>query len=751
MSLASFRELANKSRRPLFVRSTDARLRSATGDILVIHGEVKLSICGRDVNFIIINNLDSIPILGSPELEQLGAKIDYENHQVDICGLKCINMDLGSVIADIGPADGGHFSDLLLEYQSLFYKEGDPLRPMVDVPKLTIETVGPPIAQRAYRAPLSKRFAIDQEIDNMLQSGTIRPSVSPWASPVLLVPKKNSTEMRFCVDYRKLNAATVKDRHPIPNIQELFDSLSGATIFSTLDLKSGYWQLEMDENSISKTAFTCHRGIFEFRRVPFGICNGPAVFQRTMNHILAPLLGKCVLVYLDDIVVFSRDATEHNKHLRKVFQLLERHCVTLNRKKCEFAKPEVELLGYCVSKRGIAPIPEKTEAIANLGRPRTVKQIRSFLGMTGYYRKCIPHYADLSEPLVDLTRRGRKFVWTDNCQKSFEQLKKALISAPIMAFPDVNKPYRLYTDASDFAVGAILVQTDEHGTERPIHFLSHQLSAVQRRWATVEKEAFAVIHALRKLRPYLYSADFIVLTDHKPLRSLFSNEMQNTKIQRWAVMLAEYGARIEHRQGKNNVRADMLSWIEHDQLSVITGTSSDPPPDVEPDGIGCRQLLEVDGIKPVELSQLQQQEFKEEWDLATDTDNDAETEIVNGILVSHRLPYAHARPYERILLPSQYRHQIIKRSHEETGHRATSGTLRRITETYVWPGLRRQVREYIRTCPVCVTHSRKHDRPPMGNMDIPPTPMQTIGIDFIGPYAPPDPQGNRYLLTVVDH
>lgn len=226
--------------------------------------------------------------------------------------------------------------------------------------------------------------------------------------------------------------------------------------------------------------------------------------------------------------------------------------------------------------------------------------------------------------------------------------------------------------------------------------------------------------------------------------------MQNTKIQRRAVLLAEYGARIEYRKGKHNIRADMLSRIPPDQLAVISDLSSDPP-EIEEENTISFALLEADGINKQELSRLQAKEYPAEFDEACDEEGDGEYEIVNGVLVSHRLPYAGARSYERILLPKKYQTASIQRAHETTGHRATSGTLRRIAESYVWPGLRRQVQEYIRTCPTCLAHSRRQIRPPMGDIEIPPTPMQNIGIDFIGPFSPADPQGNRYLLTVVDH
>ena len=372
----------------------------------------------------------------------------------------------------------------------------------------------------------------------------------------------------------RLNSVTIKDKYPLPRIPDILDQLCGNTVFTTLDLKAGYWQLPVAMEDRPKTAFVCHRGQYQYNRLPFGLVNAPSQFQRVMTQILAPLIGRCVMVYIDDIIVYSRDHVSHTEDLNQVLQLLAEHNVTLKRSKCEFARASVDLLGFGISVAGIEPLPHKVEAIAELAAPTCIKDVRAILGMSGYYRLAIPSYAHLAEPLIRLTRKGVPFEWNEECESSFQALKQALISAPIMAYADPARPYRLYTDACDYAIGAILVQTDAEGTERPIHYLSHQLSEVQRRWATIEKEAYAIVYALKKLRPYLYGADFVILTDHKPLRSLFSARIENAKIQRWAVAIKEYAAPIEYRQGKHNVRADMLSRIKAPTLSVVGATRS---------------------------------------------------------------------------------------------------------------------------------------------------------------------------------
>ena len=267
------------------------------------------------------------------------------------------------------------------DYGDVFFNEARGLQEATGLLPMRIETVGDPVYQRPYRAALTKRQVIEQEIDQMLADGVIEPSSSPWASPVTLVPKKDGT-WRFCVDYRGLNERTKKDRFPLPHVQDVFDNAGKGRVFSTLDLKSGYWQLPVAAEDQEKTDFICHRGQFSYKRVSFGLAKAPAHFQRTMSRVLAPLLGVCALVYIDDIIVYSRDLAEHVKHLRQVFDLLRAHGLQLKRGKCVFGQPSVELLGYRIDARGIAPLPGKTRAIADLPPPKSVSEIRRFLGMT---------------------------------------------------------------------------------------------------------------------------------------------------------------------------------------------------------------------------------------------------------------------------------------------------------------------------------------------------------------------------------
>ena len=374
--------------------------------------------------------------------------------------------------------------------------------------------------------------------------------------------------------------------------------------------------------------------------------------------------------------------------------------------------------------------------------PKTVKQVRSFLGMAGYYRQCIPSYAKLTQPLTELTKKRQRFRWSDQCQTAFDSLKTALVSDSVVWYPRIDLPYKLYTDASDLCVGAILCQTHEDGVEYVVQCVSHQRSVTQRRWATIKKEAYAVVYALQKLRPYLYGAEFVVYTDHKPLLCLFSKSMTNTKIQRWAILLAEYGA-------TSNIRADMLSRIAPDTVAIIDADMdfTDPPgglADIADDLLP----FTMDGLDRHTVSVAQRADFPALW--AKADVEDSGYIITKAVLYSVWTPSTTSPEYPRLVLPTRFQESIIDRAHSEVGHMATQKTLSRLREAYVWPHMRESVRTRINNCAVCAVHCRKQDHVAMGDMPLPASPMQVVALDLIGPSVASSYE-NRYILTVIDH
>ena len=654
---------------------------------------------------LVVENLHNDLILGIDAITKGNGRLDFESKTFSWFGKTWpLQGERASQIVGLitQPCTSGITSidEVISKLSKIFSHKESKLTPCLVQP-IKIITEGPPICQRAYRAPLMKRNEISKAVDDMLAQGIIQPSCSPWASPVTLVPKPDGS-IRFCVDYRKLNQVSKKDRYPVPLASDCFDLMQGTSVFSTIDLRSGFHQVTVDPADREKTAFICHRGLFEFVRMPFGLANGPSHFQRAMDYVFRDLLGKCVMVYIDDIVIFSKNLDEHIEHLQLVLSRLAEYGLQIKPEKCKFAKSEIKLLGYILNEKGIKANPEKTAAIAKMPPPRTVKQVRSFLGMAGYYRQCIQNYADLAQPLTELTRKRKRFYWSPVCQQAFDKLKQALISDSIVRHPRVDLPYQLYTDASNHCVGAILCQTHEDGTEYVVQYLSHQLSGVQCRWATIEKEAYAVVYALQKLRAYLYGADFVIYTDHKPLLCLFSKSMANTKIQRWAILLAEYGATIRYKPGSSNIRADMLSRLSPHTVALI------------------------------------------------DANSDSGYIINKNVLYSIWTPSTTSPTYPRIVLPKKFQEAVIDRAHAEVGHMATHKTLCRLREAYVWPHMRESIKARLAKCATCAVHYKRQEHVAMGDMPLPASPIQVVAMDLIGPFVA-STNNNKYVLTIVDH
>ena len=398
------------------------------------------------------------------------------------------------------------------------------------------------------------------QVQQMLSSNVIRPSNSQWASPVVMVRKKDGS-LRFCVDFRQLNAATVKDAHPLPRIDDLLDALHGAKWFSTLDLKSGYWQVPIAAQDKEKTAFRTSSGqLFEFNQVPFGLCNAPATFSRLMDRVLAGLHWETCLFYLDDIIVFSSTWEEHLARLREVFERLRHAKLKLGATKCTFAAKEVSYLGHRVTEEGLLPDPSLLAAIRDIPPPTTATEVRSFLGLAGYYRRYVKGFAAIAAPLFALTRKEALFHWSEDCQAAFDQLKTRLTTSPITAFPDFSQAFRLYTDASTAGLGAILAQVRE-GKERIICCASRALNKAEKSYPATKLECLAIVWAVAKFRPYLMAMPFEVYTDHYALQWLKTMRTGSALLHRWSAALEEYDFTVRHRPGKIQTHVDGLSRL----------------------------------------------------------------------------------------------------------------------------------------------------------------------------------------------
>lgn len=410
-----------------------------------------------------------------------------------------------------------------------------------------------PVNVRPYRYTPSQKDEIENQVQEMLAKGIIQPSSSPFSSPVLLVKKKDGS-WRFCVDYRHLNAITVKNKYPLPIIDELLDELAGAQWFTKLDLRAGYHQIGMHIEDEHKTAFQTHHGHFEFRVIPFGLTSAPATFQSVMNNILSSLLRKCVLVFVDDILIYSRTLEEHLVHLQTVFQILHKHQLKVKKSKCSFAQQKLAYLGHIISPNGVSTDSDKIAVVQSWPVPSSVKELRSFLGLAGYYRKFVLNYGILSKPLTSLLKKGQLYLWTSATDQAFQAIKHALVTAPVLAMPDFSIPFVVETDASDKGMGAVLMQNNH-----PITFLSKALGPRHLGLSTYEKESLAIMMAVDHWRPYLQHAEFFIKTDHRSLAFLDNQRLTTPWQHKALTKLLGLWYQIIYKKGSDNRVADALS------------------------------------------------------------------------------------------------------------------------------------------------------------------------------------------------
>lgn len=523
--------------------------------------------------------------------------------------------------------------DICREHNDLFFLEGDYLSCTNSVKhEISTLTDHAPINIRPYRLPESQKQEISKQVNAMLEGNIIQSSKSAWNSPLLVVPKKSGVngekKWRVVVDFRKLNDITISDAFPLPNITEILDQLGNSRYFSTLDLASGYHQIAMHESDRAKTAFSTQNSHFEFLRMPFGLKTAPATFQRLMNSVLTGLQGLKCYVYLDDVVVYGTSLSDHNSKLLDVFHCFRENNLKLQPEKCNFLCTEVVFLGHLITNEGIKPDPKNVRSVQEFPTPTNQTEIKSFLGMTGYYRKFIHHYAEIAKPLTLLLRDNVKFIWNAFCEEAFVKLKYLIINPPVLQYPDFNKEFILTTDASKIALGSVLSQGEK---DLPVAYGSRGLNKPEENYSATELEMLAIVWSVQNFRPYLYGRHFKIYTDHKPLTYIFSVKDPSSRLMRWRLKLEEYDFEVLYKPGRKNVIADALSRanIEPNRnIFVTTRAQAKQPLDssfqdfssfLNGNNILSSQLKEVD--KPskhcsIQVSLVSRPEDIEELDLS---------------------------------------------------------------------------------------------------------------------------------------
>lgn len=625
---------------------------------------------------------------------------------------------------DSGNSDSLHpgFVKLKKNYEVLFSEDFE-LPPKRDVDhQIELETNAKPPFRATYKMSFLELNELKKQLIELLEKGFIQPSKSPYGAPVLFVKKKDGG-LRLCIDYRALNKLTIKNRYPLPRIEELFDRLQGAKVFSKIDLRSGYHQIRIAEEDIPKTAFRTRYGHFEFLVMPFGLTNAPATFMSAMNNIFRPYLDQFVVVFLDDILVYSKNEGEHLKHLELVFEVLKKNKFYIKESKCAFFKNRVDFLGHIVSEKGLEMDPKKVEAIKDWPTPQNVHEVRSFHGLASYYRRFVRNFSDITAPLTELTKKNKHFEWTRNAQKAFERLKDALSSAPLLLLPDPSLEFRVVTDASDFAVGAILMQDQGQGWQ-PVAYESKKLTPAQLNYAVHEKEAFAIVNALRVWRCYLEGQKFTVVTDHQSLKYLQTQPNLSRRQARWMEELSQYDFTIEYKPGAKNP-ADALSRRPDFQVSSLS--IIDMSPEVR------------------------------EWFVTAYKKDPAflhpDTTLYEH---DHNLWFLKSSHGDRkLVVPDDpdLKLLLLHEHHDSptSGHLGKDKTLESISRNFYWPGMARDVRLHTRTCDACQRNKSSTHKPSglLHSLPIPTRPWESISMDFIT-CLPKTAQGHDAILTVVD-
>lgn len=595
-----------------------------------------------------------------------------------------------------------------------------------------------PVVYRPYRLSHSEREQVRNIIDDLLQNDIIVESKSDYASPILLVKKKTG-EQRLCVDFRALNNKTRKDCFPLPLIDDQITNLSGNRYFTSLDLASGYYQVPMAEASQPLTAFVTPDGHYHFKRVPFGLANAPAVFQRVINRMLGSKRFESALAYLDDILVPSVDLENGFKRLEDVLKLLRENGLTLKLAKCRFFDNSITYLGYEISSSGIRPNESKIIAVRDFPIPCNVHEVRQFLGLAGYFRKFVRNFGEIARPLTNLLKKGVEFSWSEVESQAFTLLRENLMRRPTLALYNPKFETELHTDASALGIGGILMQwQDSPRSLKPVAYFSRQTTPEEHHLHSYELETLAIVCSLKKFRVYLLGLHFKVVTDCHALRTTLTKRDLVPRIARWWLQISEYTFTIEYRPGTRMAHVDALSR---------NATVNDEPEDEST--LAVYNIETNDWLLTLQLSDPDISRIVKI--LKPDTDEVAKDIRKNYVIKNHRV-YRRVGEDLCIVVPRDARWQICRSNHDEVGHLGITKTTEKIQREFWFPKLRRFVKKYVKSCIQCAYNkdaSSKHKTGQLYPIEKPSIPFHTIHIDHLGPFVK-SKNGNSYILTVVD-
>lgn len=664
-------------------------------------------------------------IIGADLLAHFGLLVDLKRRQLidGTTKLRSAGSLTPAVIHSVKAVDDRHpYRDLLNDYREILVPSSIQHEVKHDVTH-HIVTTGPPVASKARRMHPEREKAAQEEFQAMCEMGICRPSSSSWASPLHCVPKKNG-EWRFVGDYRRLNKVTVPDRYPVPHVHDLLNRFKGKTVFTTLDLTRAYYNIPVECADVPKTAVITPFGLFEFLRMPFGLCNAGQTFQRFMNKLFGDL--PFVVVFIDDICVASSNEEEHRSNLKIVLERLRDNGLVVNIEKCTFFAAEVEFLGYLVNKDGIRPLPSRVEAVVNFATPTTVKDLRRFLALMNVYKRFIPHAVEPQEDLRKLipdNRKNdtRKIVWDEPTQRAFDKCKQRLAEAALLSYPDATKPLALMVDASNFAAGAVLQQLIDNEW-KPLGFFSQKFSASQQNYSTFGRELTATKLAVGYFRHYLEGRQFTIFTDHLPLTYALTTDPSSRlpHEDRYLRYVSEFTTDIQHISGKDNIVADALSRVN----AVVAEVDFNAIANDQTDDLQLKKLLSSESSSlRLELCRFP----------------NVLKPIYCDISVDNSL-----RPY----LPERHRTPVMAQLHG-MAHPGARATRRLIADRFVWPSMNKDINQFVKTCQECQRSKiNRHTVAPLSSFDVPKARFRHIHIDLVGPLQPS--KECRYLLTIID-
>lgn len=736
------------------------RCRLANGQLLPLQGFVKGSLSignfSWPLEFGIVKGLPVPILLGCDFINKTGLILDLSGRTFrfrfapeECFGLcECARGVTSSVIAcSVGDFDVAHLSpeeaarltEKLEEFSELFSDRLGVTNVLQYHIRLSDDI---PVSQSPYRLSPPKMKILRSKLDKMLEQGVIRPSTSPYASPIFLVPKDQGKDFRPVVDYRRLNKKVILESVPLPDLHNSFTWFAGAKWFTVLDLNQAYYQIPLSEECKHVTAFCTDWNLFEFNRVPFGLATGAAVLSRLLDYVLGDLKLHCVFNYLDDLVVYSKTFEEHLQHLSLVFQKLLGAGLTVKPSKITLARKQVSFLGHLVSGHSITIDQQRTKALKDMPPPKDKRGIARFIGMTNYFRRFVPNFAQLAAPLNELRRKGAHFVWGEAQEAAFCALKTAIANPPVLGVPDFARRFVVQTDASNSGISAVLLQETEEGRQ-PLAYASRRLTGTETKYSVYECEALAVLFALEKFRFFLEHREFDLETDNQALSWVLARPRKTGRIARWAVRISAFKFSVRHIRGSENALADALSrmYEEPDQGEQDT--------DDIVQGLCCPVLGEI----PQLFGNLRlKQDQDPVWgpirrDLLGGRSRPQYC-LSKGVLCKK----SGKKGDLKICLPTELIQPVFQYFHDSVvgGHLGARKTVEKIRENLIWPSMDRDIKRLVDDCQLC-RQAKPNSSPPLGllNSDRESQPLEKIFIDYLGP-LPRTKKGNQYILVAID-